>query len=122
MSSRPKIGPFSVITNANMASASTTSLVTICDNMSALSYDVSWTGTSPIGVLSVQISNTYSINGEGQVHNAGNWSEIATQAVSGNTGNGMFDITITAAYAIRIVYTKTSGTGTLNVSVHGKVY
>lgn len=120
MASRPKLGPYPVITNGDMSTASITSKNTICDNISAISYDVSWSGTAPVGTLSVQISNTPVINGEGVI-SGGQWTEILSQAVSGNTGNGVFDVLITAAYAIRLVYTRTSGTGSLQATVHGKV-
>lgn len=89
-----------------------------------ISYDISWTGTSPVGVISVQSSNTYATDASGKVINAGQWSTLplsVTPTVSGNSGNGFIDIDASAGYAIRLVYTPTSGTGTLNVTVAGKV-
>lgn len=123
MSSRPLIKPFSVITNGNMAT-SLTSTPTITDNLSMISYDVSWAGSSPVGAITVQVSNSYSVNADGSVRNTGNWTTLtlsSTTNVSGNTGNGFIDIDATAAYAVRLVYTRTSGTGLLNVKVASKV-
>lgn len=121
MSSRPMLTPHSVITNGSMA-GNLTSAVTVMQTMSMVSYDISWIGTTPIGTAIVQVSNTYSQNSDGSVKNAGNWSDLPTSsAISGNTGNGFIDITASAGYAIRLVYTRTSGTGTLNVTVLGKV-
>lgn len=83
-----------------------------------------------MGTVSVQVSNDYALDAKGDVANSGTWNTIffidtagsvATSfAVSGNTGNGQVDIQ-TGAYAIRTLYTRASGTGTLQVTVSGKV-
>lgn len=89
-----------------------------------ISYDISWAGTAPIGVMSVQVSNSYSKNADGSVKNAGNWTTLVLSAatpVSGNTGTGFIDIDQLAGYAIRLVYTRTSGIGTMNAIVNCKV-
>lgn len=123
MASRPIFTPFSVITNGNMAT-SLTSAVTIIQNLSMISYDISWSGSSPVGVMSVQVSNTYTQNADGTVRNAGNWTTLTlstTPTVSGNTGNGGIDVDATGFYAMRLVYTRTSGTGTMNATIAAKV-
>lgn len=123
MSSRPQFNPYPVIIDGDM-SGNLISAVTIIQKLSMISYDISWVGTAPVGVISVQISNTYSQNADGSVKNPGNWTTLVLSAptpVSGNTGNGFIDIDATAAYAARLVYTATSGVGTLNVTVSGKV-
>lgn len=119
---RAPLKPFSVITNGNMAS-SITSTPTIIQDMSLIGYDVSWTGTTPVGVMSVQVSNSYSINPDGTVKNAGNWTTLTLSSatnVSGNSGNGFIDVDLTGAYAIRLVYTRTSGTGTMHALICAK--
>lgn len=130
MSSRPILTPFSVITDGNMSLSSISSAVTVIQNLSMISYAVSWTGTSPVGTLEVQVSNDYSQNSDGTVRNSGTWTNIYFSvngvnansiAVSGNTGSGFIDIDLCAAYAIRLHYTKTSGIGTLNATANGKV-
>jgi hypothetical protein len=123
MSSRPLMQPFSVITNGDMSQASLTSIPTIKSNMSMVSYGVSWAGTAPVGTVTVQVSNDYSENADGTVRHAGTWTTLVLSAptnVSGNTGNGFIDV-VTGAYAIRLVYTRTSGTGVLQVIVKGQV-
>lgn len=123
MASRPLITPHSVIEDGDM-STSITSDVTFISNLSMLSYDVSWSGSSPLGAMSVEVSNTYAENSDGSVKTAGNWTTLALSApapVSGNTGNGFIDIDATGANAIRLVYTRTSGTGTLNAKLCAKV-
>lgn len=129
MSSRPLIVPTYVVAgnsgvSGDMSQATIISKPTITQLLSMISYDISWSGTSPVGVVTVQVSNSYSQNGDGSVRNPGNWTTLtlsSTTNVSGNTGNGFIDVDATAGYAIRLVYTKTSGIGTLSVIAHGKV-
>lgn len=111
---------------------SITSTPTIIQKLSMPSYSYSWTGTTPIGAVSVEISNDYSKNVDGSTRNAGTWTAIYFQLngsptlvnsapITGNTGNGFIDIPITGAYAIRTVYTRTSGTGTMTAIINAKV-
>ena len=124
MSSRPQFSPHSVITNGSMA-GNLTSEVTIIQKLSMISYDITWTaGATPVGTITVEVSNTYKQDTSGVVVNAGSWTTLtlsATTTVSGNTGNGFIDIDVTAAYAVRLKYNSTSGSGTLNVTISGKV-
>ncbi len=124
MASRPIFTPHSVITNGDM-STSLTSDVTIIQNLSMISYSCAWSaGSTPVGAITVQVSNDYSQNADGSVRNAGTWNTVTLSTatnVSGNTGNGFIDIDAIAAFAIRLVYTRTSGSGTLNVIINGKV-
>lgn len=129
MSSRPIFSPASVITNGDM-SGSITSKVTIIQNLSMVSYGLSWSGTSPVGTAQVQVSNDYATNAAGQVSNAGTWTTLilsvsgvpsSTIPVSGSPGNAFIDIDQIAAYAIRLVYTRASGSGTLQAVINGKV-
>lgn len=129
MSSRPLLQPQPVIgstsgISGDLSAATITSLVTIISNISMMSYSYSWTGTSPAGAIDVQVSNDYSQNADGTVRNAGTWNSLplsVTPAVSGNSGHGLVDIEQLGAYAIRTVYTKASGTGSLVAIIKGKV-
>lgn len=118
MSSRTVLRPYSVITNGNMV-GNLTSAVTVLQSLSKVSYALSWTGSTPVGTASLQVSNDYSLDPNGQVDNPGTWQTVTTSAVSGSPGTGFVDA-ITGAYATRLIYTATSGTGTLNVVVAGK--
>lgn len=122
MSSRPQFSPHKVIDAVSMA-ASITSEVTIIQKLSMISYDIAWTGTSPVGSITVEVSNSYVKDASGVVSVAGNWTTLPVSAmsVSGNSGNGFLDIDAISAYAIRLVYTRTSGTGSLTVIINGKV-
>ena len=137
MSSRPQISPEIVIPASqaqppNDSSMATTiiSAPTIVQKLSMVGYGLSWTGTSPVGTASIQVSNDYSQYADGSVNNPGTWTTMPVQyngttvtsvPVTGNTGNGFIDVDLTAAYAIRLVYTASSGTGTLQVIINGKV-
>lgn len=137
MSSRTVLRPEIVIPSAYASPANTgsmaaniTSMPTILQSLSRVSYSVSWAGSSPVGTIQIQCSNDYAIGATGTVVNSGTWntmtvslngSPVQTIPVTGNSGSGLIDITATAAYAVRLVYTFTSGTGTLQAIVTGKV-
>lgn len=89
-----------------------------------LSYDISWSDSTAVGDMSVQFSNTYSINSDGSVRNPGNWTTVplsSTTTVSGTDGNGFIDIDASGSYAVRLVYNSTSGAGTMQAYLAGKV-
>ena len=128
MSTRTNLRPQQVL-SASMAT-NKISAVTILQSLTKLSYGISWTGTTPVGTVSVQASNDYSLNPNGvTVDNAGTWTTltleyngglVTTVPVSGNSGNGFIDVT-TGAYAVRLIYTAASGTGTIVATIVGKV-
>lgn len=122
------ITPISIITNGDMSQSSLTSSVVkmlFSDNV-GIQFD--WSG-APVGTLAVQVSLNYSTDPSGVVLNAGTWCTIPAAAFS-NTGTypvpgttsspGYLDIPLLSASAIRVVYTKGSGTGTLNVKLISK--
>ena len=130
MSSRTNLRPYQVI-NASPMASNITSAVTILQSIVGLSYALSWTGTSPVGTASVQVSNDYSVLPTGVVNNAGTWTTIelnvagtpaTTIAISGNTGTAFIDIDTIMGYAVRLLYTAGSGVGSLTATVCGKVY
>jgi hypothetical protein len=130
MSTRPNINPFPVISSGSMA-ADITSDVTVMPLVSGVSYQVVWTGTSPVGDLYLQGSNTYELNPDGSVKTQGTWSTMyvsinggapaASMPISGNTGDGLIEVERTNLKYIRLFYDRTSGTGTLNATLTGKV-
>ncbi len=129
MSTRTRLEPF-ILPSIDMSAATTATTATLLQGLSVVNYALSWTGTSPVGTISLQFSDDYALDAVGQVLNAGQWNtapidvsgSIALSApISGNTGNGMIDIACTGAYACRLLYTKGSGVGTLIPIVTGKV-
>lgn len=134
---RPNYQPYQVIPNSRANPANTGSMAssiisapTIISQLTQISYAVSWVGTSPVGSISVEVSNDYSVNNDGSIRNAGIWNPVVLSysgtnttgiAISGNSGNGIIDIASTGLYAVRLHYTAVSGTGTLAVIINGKV-
>ena len=130
MSDRPRITPNlnAPLINAESMTASFNGPATIINGLTGISYDLAWTGT-PTGTFSVQVSNTYSLNANGSVANAGNWNTLPPSAFvgtiptpAGSPGNGFIDVLGTEAYAIRLVYTAASGSGSLTVLACAKVW
>ncbi len=129
MSTRTVLRP-AVVLNAGSMVGNLTSLPTVIQGLSGISYEVSWSGSSPVGTISVQTSNSYSLNPNGVTDTAGTWTTIylnvngtpaTTMPVSGNTGNGFSNLPGMEGYAIRLIYTAGSGTGALTAIVSGKV-
>lgn len=110
--------------------SSITSAPTFLETLTMASYSISWTGTTPVGTISLQTSNDATLDSAGQLANSGTWNTAPLQSggasvssipISGNSGSGMIEILATGVNAVRLVYTATSGTGTLAVKFVGKV-
>lgn len=137
MSSRPQFNPYIVIPNAEANPANSgdmsltlTSQPTIVQKLSMIAYQINWAGAAPVGAISVEASNDFSLNADGSVRNAGNWTAVPlafnnTNAFSvpltGAAGSGVVDIDAMGMYALRLVYTPTSGTGVLQAIINAKV-
>lgn len=115
---------------AKSLGATFTTVPTVLQSISGVNYSVSWSGTTPVGTITIEASDDYVPDTDGSPNSSGTWNPVplmingvygTTIAVSGNTGKGMIDIYGIAAYAVRFVYTRSSGTGTMNVVVTGKV-
>ena len=129
MSTRTALRPQVVISAGDMTQT-LTSAPTVMQSLSGVSYSYSWTGSSPVGTLSVQVSNDYALEPNGTVANAGTWNTLTLNLngapvtsipVSGSPGTAAIDILKTMFYAIRTIYTPGSGTGSLTATVSGKV-
>lgn len=73
---------------------------------------VTWTGTSPVGVLTFEVSN------DGLTWVALDFGTPI--AISGNSGNHLVNINQISCSNLRATYTKTSGTGVLLASLTSK--
>ena len=127
---RPKIIKMPVIVNGDLSQASLTSIPTIIQDLTQMSYALSWAGIAPAGLISIQVSNDYALSASGAVLNAGTWntmplsyagSTTTTVPLAGNTGTGFIDVASSGAYAIRLIYARTSGTGTVQATFNAKV-
>lgn len=106
MSSYRYIGPVTLLNAGAMATATLTSTAIQIPTIPMACLYISWTGTSPVGTFSIQGSadNTNFVD-----------MGLNVAAVATDTGTRFIDIGPTAAAYIRVVYTKTSGTGSLTV-------
>lgn len=131
MSFRPQIRPQLVLTNNNM-SATVRTAPAIVEKLSLISFQFVWSaGSTPVGTAGIEVSNDYSLTPQGAVSNAGTWSTfwfqksdgtyVTTSAISGTSGSVPINLFDFAFYAVRGVYTFTSGSGTLNVTLCAKV-
>ena len=102
----------SVITAGSMG-GDLTSLVTNLDTIDQLSYQVKWTSTTAVGTFAVQGSN-----------DTITWSDLTFSPVlpapASNSSNFLINLALLPFTAIRITYTRTSGTGTLDVVMSAK--
>lgn len=85
------------------------------DQIYGFSVQAIWSGT-PTGTLGLQFSNDIAQGGAAPT----NWTADSTQALSGSAGSYMWNIWPANYRWVRLVYTKTSGTGTLNATYVGK--
>lgn len=79
-------------------------------NMDRVGYQISWSGT-PTGDFSVEVSNDNST-----------WIALTLSAVvaaAGSADDAFIDVETASKY-IRLKYTASSGTGSLNVHITGK--
>lgn len=107
--------------------ATITGPATNINGIPGISYDIVWAG-SPVGVFSVQVSNSHIQDTQGNILVAGSWNTLpvanftGTYPVpAGSAGFGFLDVYGTEAAWVRLLYTATSGTGTLTVIPAGKV-
>lgn len=103
----------------------TTDPVYLDSKTTKFSITSEWSGT-PIGSLKLQITSAYPnrpADGQPAVIDDKYWTDLtgSTVSVSGSAGNHTYDI-VDASYAwVRLVYTNTLSTGTLNSWMHEKV-
>lgn len=127
MSRRPVIYP-SVNLNAVSTAATITGSAIIIAQLPGVSFDCSWTGTTH-GTLKVQVSNTVKLAPDGTALVAGNWFDLPSTAYmdtlpapGGSPGTGFINVNPNVmAYAARLVFTRTDGTGALTATVCSKV-
>jgi hypothetical protein len=120
MSSTKKlITPFRLMENASTSATITGSQVTCAHQDSAVVF-VEWSGTSHVGVLGFEFLET---DADRNSTKAPVWKAVdfgQTIAISGNSGSHQIVFTTLPFFALRPVYTRTSGTGTITVTFAAK--
>jgi hypothetical protein len=103
---------FAIVTAGDMSGAITSSPVRM-DQTSSLSIQAVFTG-SPAGSFKVQISNDDA--------SPTNWSDYANSTVTiSGAGNQAWDIWAVAAKWVRLIYTPSGGSGTLNARANSRI-
>lgn len=113
---------FQSITNASMA-ADVTSTVTSIQFLDNIGIQLNFTTSDAIGTFIVQISADHAQDAQGNVTNAGHWVDLVLDPVpvaAGATDSIYIDINQTSSPFIRVLYDRTSGTGTLNAYIVAK--
>ena len=123
---------FQSITSGDMSTVSITSAVTSIQWLDNVGIQLNFSG-SPVGTFAVQVSADYAQDTEGNVQNPGHWIPLVlTYFISGgftsdtsvptSVGSPIYlDLNQLSAPWIRVVYTKGSGTGTLNAFITAKL-
>lgn len=103
-------------------SSTITSVVVEVKEQDNLGFQALWVG-APVGVFSIQVSVDYARDLNGNVTNPGTWTSLMLSNLITANGSGddaYIDINQLAGPFMRMVYTRTSGTGTLIANVTGK--
>lgn len=105
------------IVNAASTAASVTSDVLNVQDFDNIALQMVWTGTTA-GTFAVQASLDYEPAGS-----AGTWTALTLSAVptaAGSADSALVDLNQVAAPWLRVVFTRSSGTGALTVYAAGK--
>lgn len=116
------LAPVHIITAGDMSLASITSPAVEIKLQDNVGIQLDWTGT-PTGSFDFQISIDHKEDINGNVQVAGHWISLVLDpaiAASGSTDDAYVDFNQLSASYIRVVYTKDSGTGVLNVLATAK--
>lgn len=115
--------PVQIVTNGDMSQTTIASIGIDLQNIFGYAIQAEWTGGSASGTLILQLS-TDIVNvasGANPAANVVNWSTYSgsSTTVSG-PGNFVWNAADAGYRWVRLLYTKSSGTGTLNATFLGK--
>lgn len=107
--------PVHIFSAASMATSLTSPVVEI-RNQDNVGIQLHWTG-APVGDFDFQISSDHAQDSQGNVTNAGNWVSLPLSpaiSAAGSADDAYIDLNQMSAMYCRVVYTRTSGTGSLS--------
>ncbi len=110
------------MTNGNMA-GSLTSEVTNIQFLDNVSIQINMSSADAAGAVHVQGSVDHLEDANGNVSNAGTFITIpslSTTLVAGAPDNILIDVNQASYPYIQVIFTRTGGTGTMNVFISGK--
>lgn len=119
-----RFDPVQIITSGDMSQSTVTSLGLDMNQMVLASIQAVYTG-SPVGTLKLQISNDIVSAPPGGGTNLAslvtNWSDYTGSSLSiSAAGDFTYNLLDIGYRWLRLVYTKSSGTGTINATFCGK--
>jgi hypothetical protein len=97
-----------ILAPSSMAANQTSTTVNV-DTIDCYCVQAYWTGSTPVGSMAVNASNDNV-----------NFTTIGTLTITGNSGNAMLNADNPAYSYVQVVYTATSGTGTITITMNGK--
>lgn len=106
---RKNVKSFAMLEDASLA-GNLTGVVTNVQNLDKASIHISWTGTSPVGVVTVEARNS----------DKDSWYTVDMGAainISGNSGDHLLVFNELPFYDMRLQYTASSGTGTVDAII-----
>lgn len=113
--------PYKIIDAVSMAASVTSSIAPI-QEQDNIGVQLHWTG-SPVGAFTIEVSMDHKQDSQGNVQVAGNWISLTldpTITASGSGDDAYIDLNQLSAPYVRVVYTRTSGTGSLTAYITGK--
>lgn len=116
MSRKSLLKPYKILNAVDIATNQTSNPTNV-EGIDNFCIELEWSGTTPVGVVTVE---TASQDAGG---NYSTWKSIdfgATISISGASGNHLLFVKADSQF-YRVVYTATSGTGTLTAIISGKV-
>jgi hypothetical protein len=124
MAAKTFIKPYKVLSSGDMSQSSLTSSITSIQGVDNVVYQFIFTGT-PTGVFTIEVSTDYApgVGPNSEPANPGHWVTLpVTPALvaSGTDGSVFVDLNQMGSPYIRAVYTRTSGTGVLNIIITAK--
>lgn len=114
-----------IITAGDASQATVTSLVLNIQGLDNIGIQANIASGTPTGTFDVQVSADHKEDNLGNVITAGNWVSIGTtyrQAItSGSPAQTYFDLNQLSSQYVRLLYTKGSGTGSIDAFAVGKM-
>jgi hypothetical protein len=125
MASHKRLRQFQCMTNVAVSGTATyTSTVVEIENLDNVYLQLESSGTMT-GSYTVQVSNDYNQDNQGNVINAGQWVTLTLSpsptVAAGSPSPIGIDCNQLGAPFLRVQYTNASGTGTVNAYVSGKM-
>jgi hypothetical protein len=116
---------YQIVSAGDLSQATVTSSVVNIQGLDNVGIQANITSGTASGTFDVQISADHKEDSNGNIITAGNWIELGTpyQATitSGSPANVYFDLNQLSSPFVRLLWTKSSGTGAFDAFAVGKM-